>query len=222
MRRKPLLLLLPTFAALTAATWYLGGWAVITVDDLPDYVSVGQRVPLSFVVRQHGMKPLDGLQPRIEAKSGSLELTVAATPVGASGHYVAPVNLPRAGEWTLTIYSGFGPSKATLVPLRAVDAHDGATPAITPRERGRRLFIAKGCFTCHVNSEATDQRGLAVGPELTGRRYPPDYLAKFLADPAAMRPTTPVGWQMPNLALKDREIASLVAFLNADRQLSER
>ena len=37
---------------------HAGGWAVITVDDLPDSVEAAKPIPLSFMVRQHGMTPL--------------------------------------------------------------------------------------------------------------------------------------------------------------------
>lgn len=222
MVKKGVWFLLPAVVVLTAAARYLGGWAVITVDELPDYVTVGQPVRLSFMVRQHGMSLLDGLKPRVEAGSGGVEAVSDATPVVGRGHYIATVVLPKAGEWTLTIRSGFGPSNATLLPIRAVDSRSGALPLLGEHERGRRLFVAKGCFTCHVNSEATSQSGIAVGPALTGRRYPADYLSKLLANPEVVRPPRPGAPTMPNLGLKEREIASLVAFLNADRQVSAR
>ena len=37
-------------ASLIAAA--IGGWAVITVEQLPDYVTAGQPVTLTFTVRQ--------------------------------------------------------------------------------------------------------------------------------------------------------------------------
>jgi mono/diheme cytochrome c family protein len=205
----------------------MGGWAVVTVDDLPDYVVAGQPIKLSFVVRQHGMTPLDGLKPTVEAKLGSETALVAAQQgLGAqSGRYLATLNLPRAGDWTLTIQGGFGAQSTTILPLRAVAA--GELPrALSDIERGRRLFIAKGCFTCHVNKEVTAARSMSAAPELTGRRYPAVYLAKFLANPDSNPLTQPPrnSWlKMPNLGLKDYEIASLVAMINrGGREVSAR
>jgi hypothetical protein len=68
-----------------------------------------------------------------------------------------------------------------------------------------------------VNREAgAGDASLSVGPDLTGRRFPAEYLGKFLADPSiASGGGREV--RMPNLHLKPREIASLVAFLNAER-----
>src|SRR5216117_4585908 len=66
-----------------------GGWAAITVEDLPDYVVARQPLVLSFMVRQHGVRPLSGLNPTVEAKSGSHELTV-----GGAGSGDRPVHGP--------------------------------------------------------------------------------------------------------------------------------
>ena len=56
-----------------------------------------------------------------------------------------------------------------------------------------------------------------MAPDLTARRYVPDYVAKFLADPESSpiaRNSVYRSMRMPNLNLKENEIASLVAFLN--------
>jgi len=219
MRKSIFVLLLAGTAGLGATSSRTGGWAVVTVDDLPDYVVAGQPIRLSFVVRQHGMRLLDGLEPVVDAKLGSDAIAVKAKQTNAaeSGRYVATLTLPRAGEWTLTIQSGFGVQSTHSVALRAMEA--GASPrALSDVERGRRLFIAKGCFTCHVNTEVTSAPSLGVGPELTGRRYPAVYLAKFLANPDSVQLTQlpRTGWvRMPNLGLKERETASLVAMINS-------
>ena len=55
---------------------------------------------------------------------------------------------------------------------------------------------------------------VAVGPELTARKYPAEYLAKRLADPASVQGAGQT--QMPNLGLRQDEIRALVAFINSD------
>lgn len=206
------------------AAFTFGGWAVVTVDDLPDYVVAGKPVDLAFTVRQHGMTLLGDLSPKVTLKSGSTESTVAAHSAGMKGRYVAAVTAPSAGEWSVRIQSGFGPSENTLLPVRAIAA--GAQPPrpLADIDRGHRLFFAKGCVTCHVRgSEGTD--GIKVGPDLTGRKYPPDYVAKFLDDPdksPLSRQATTNNWRMPKLELREREIASLVAFLNSEGQVSSK
>ena len=64
-------------------------------------------------------------------------------------------------------------------------------------------------------------RSLNMGPDLTDRRLPADYLAKFLADPS-IKTVWASGNRMPNLELAPREIAALVAFIDADRRVSGR
>jgi mono/diheme cytochrome c family protein len=216
----PALLLAPLVASTDAARF--GGWAVVTLDELPEYMVVGQPVTFAFMVRQHGHAPLYDLQPRLEARSGRRRVEVKAARAGQTGHYAATLALPAAGEWSITIHSGFGSSRLSLLPMRAVASRSSA-PSMTPDERGLRLFVAKGCVTCHVHDAVTmEHQTVAVGPALTGRRFPPEYLARFLADPsigpAARTSATP----MPNLGLAPREIAALVAFVNADRPLSSR
>ena len=226
MRKNVLVLSLIGMAGLGAASWHVGGWAVVTVDELPDYVVAGQPIRLSFVVRQHGMRPVPGLKPVVGARLGTADISLRAkqTDLADSGRYVATLTLPRAGEWTVTIQSGFGVPLPTSVPLRAVEA--GTSPrALSDVERGRRLFIAKGCFGCHVNTEVTNAPSFGGAPVLTGRRYPAVNLAKFLANPDSNQLTQiPPGWlRMPNLGLTDREIAALVAMINSGaREVSAR
>ncbi len=210
-------------AVLCTAAFSFGGWAVVTVDDVPDYLVTGKPVPLSFVVRQHGATLLSGLSPSVTIQSGSTQTSVAARATGGSGHYAASVTVPRAGDWTITVNSGFGPSKTTLMPLKAIDAGAAAPPALSDADRGLRLFVAKSCTTCHVRGLlGTD--GMKVGPELTGRRYVADYVAKFLADPERSPLAGPNTGQtrMPNFNLREREIAALVSYLNSDLMVSSR
>ena len=214
MTRRSLLSMVLVLAV-PAFAFGAGGWAIISVDDLPEYLVAGQPTELSFVVRQHGMTPLDRLSPSIEAKGAGKTISVQAMPAKGSGHYSALVTVPQAGEWTLTIASGFGPSKVTLLPMRAV-ASGAPRPAATPdATRGARLFVAKGCVGCHVHALVDRPTLVKAGPELTERRYPAAYLSKILADPATI-PVTRPGVRMPNLGLRDEEIRTLVAFINSD------
>ena len=199
-------LLLPTLMG------HVGGWAVITVDELPDYVQAGKPVQISFVVRQHGFTPLDKLRPSIEASAGKLSANGTVSAADKPGRYTASLTLPSPGEWAITIHSGFGPSDVTLLPLPAIEIGKTLTRAATDVERGHRLFVAKGCVTCHQQ--------IAVGPKLEGKRFDATYISGFLANPPAKpsQGTSP----MPNLGLQQREIASLVAYLNSDRQVTAR
>ncbi len=92
------------------------------------------------------------------------------------------------------------------------------SPPSGDAERGKALFLAKGCATCHVNRRVPGRTGefaRAYGardaPDLTGYANDPDLLRRWLRDPAAVKP----GTAMPNLNLSDDEIADLIAFLGA-------
>src|SRR5947199_50889 len=102
-----------------------------------------------------------------------------------------------------------------LLLVALISAYLGGWAAITV-EAMPALFVAKGCVTCHVHGDIEGSGTVAVGPELTGRRWPAEYLKLFLANPAiAPRSGT---FRMPDLGLKPQEIAALAAFLNAEHQ----
>jgi len=214
-RFAPGLLLFPAIAAFA-----LGGWAAITVEDLPDHVTAGRPLTLEFTVRQHGVSPLTGLEPRVEARGRGTPVRTVAAPAGAAGRYRATLTLPEPGDWTVTIHSGFGNSKVTLLPIAAV-APGTAPAALAENERGRRLFVAKGCVTCHLHRAVAGSGTYEVGPELTERPLAPDYLARYLADPSISPTNRGRGaGAMPDLDLDQAEIAALVAFLGGNRQAS--
>jgi Cytochrome c len=209
---RPLARVLPLSATLlVAASW--GGWAVITLDDSPDAVVRGKPVTLTFTVRQHGHTLLDNLRPSIDAMAGGNHIRADAVPAGGKGRYSSTLTLPDTGQWRLTINSGFGSSHVDLDPIAVIGTGQPA-PAYAAGERGRRLFVAKGCVTCHVHGDVAGSGVVQVGPELTALRLPADFLQKFLADPSILPPAQQTNGGMPNLDLKPAEITALTAFLS--------
>lgn len=60
-----------------------GGWAVITLDELPTGVVAGEPFTIGFTVLQHGRTPMTDLEPTVTAKlSFDEELVVYAAPEG--------------------------------------------------------------------------------------------------------------------------------------------
>jgi mono/diheme cytochrome c family protein len=211
-------IVLPTRLALVAALTALpaahGGWAVVTLHELPDEIVVNHPTTLTFTVRQHGRTLLTALHGRVTAEGGGTRVEAAAQPGESAGEYQATLSLPRPGAWTITISSGFGSSNVTLLPIPAVGAGRTAA-ALAPVDVGQRLFVAKGCATCHRHAAVAGSGVVRVGPDLTALRVEPGFLARFLADPSILPPDAQ-GQQMPNLGLAPREIAALVAFVNAE------
>ena len=206
---KGLLLFLIPLAA-------MGGWATVTVEDLPEHLVSGQPATLAFTVRQHGIRLLDNLSPSIEAvRSNGAKVQAGATAAGGSGRYVATFTLPSPGAWTITIQSGFMNNRSTLEPIAVIGPDAPAPAPLAAAVRGRQLFVAKGCVTCHAYRGVSDH-SVQVGPDLTDRRFSSIYLARFLVDPMGTlgdRRTTTA--EMPNLHLSSAEIASISAFLGA-------
>jgi mono/diheme cytochrome c family protein len=207
--------------AISASAYTFGGWAVVTVDDLPDYLTVGQPTRIAFAVRQHGMMLMSEVRPEITATDGKITVLGTNPMSSAAGRFAGNLVVPHAGKWTITVNSGWGKSAATLYPVPAI-VPGAAPPVPTPvAERGQRLFVAKGCATCHVHGSVEGSGFVKVGPELTPKRYVASFLARFLADPSIQQ-TPGLQAKMPNLELKPAEISALVAFINSDKQVSVR
>jgi hypothetical protein len=188
----------------------LGGWAVVSVKSLPDYFIAGQQYTLEFQVRQHGRTLLNDLQPRLEMRSGERDLgTIAARRV-AEGTYRVTFTAPPASpdRLFLTIRSGFGKSDLRLYPMPVVAAGT-SRPAMPLAERGQVLFVAKGCNTCHADSDLAnrpDNLEVIVGPALGGRHLPAQFVIQKVKQPASQI--------MPDLGLTDGEAAAIAAFIS--------
>ena len=272
---------------------FAGGWAVITLDELPNNVVAGAPISVGFMVRQHGRTLMSDLTPTITAHlSNSTEaIVVEAKPEGETGHYVAALTFPKAGNWEwriqaftmdqpMPVLSVSAPVESASQPVTKTDSKPalfsplmivralaltigfiglavafrrrsrpavaltalclliglasfvaGTTVAeveaqskspvqsqnpasLSQVELGRRLFVAKGCVTCHTNSKVSDMMGsitIDEGPNLTIYSNDPDYLEKWLFKPSAIKPAT----KMPDLNLSENEIKALIAFINS-------
>jgi mono/diheme cytochrome c family protein len=208
-------------AVLVAATpAAFGGWAVITVEGLPEYLEAGKPTTLVFMVRQHGQTPLADLSPTVSLQPQGAHLafgrsSVKAVAAGAPGRYQATVTAPDTGAVRITIDANWHAAEVTLLPIRVVTA--GRAPAaLAEHERGRDLFVATGCVTCHAKGDDREMLGrheMDIGPALTGRQFSAEWLAGKLADPARFR-AKPDAWGMPDLKLDAREIAAIASYVN--------
>ncbi len=235
MKRLSLGMLGAVLVASTVGFISMGGWAVVTVMKIPDAWIVGKPLQLTWQVRQHGVSRLDGLRPTLEARAGARRITGTTWAFEEDGQkgYRGRIVFPERGVWQVTINSGFGRSRAVLVPWRVVDSVTtvrgtveehlktlGIQPLSEP-ERGRRMFAATGCVTCHTHRDVPITGDVSdFGPDLTNRRFPAEYLARFLANPS-IKPAAN-GKRMPSLGLREKDIAPLVAFINAERRVTSR
>ncbi len=201
MTRRSFALMVTAAVTLMTATIGAGGWAVVTIDELPARIDAGRPLALAFTVRQHGRTLLSGLKPSIEA--------------------TATIVVPQAGDWVVTIHSGFGESRLTLLPVTVV-APGAPAPAFARADMGRHLFVAKGCVTCHQNDVGSSNPSLRIGPLLAADKYQDVYLARILANPGEMLPPRLEFAQMPDLKLQPAEISALVAFINSGNRTQTR
>ena len=106
--------------ALLTSVAQAGGWAVITLDELPTQLMAGQPVTIGFTVRQHGKTLRDDLTPivRFDRLDARGSFTVTAERAGAGGHYVAQVTFPTQGRWNWKVdIEQFGMVTQPLPPL---------------------------------------------------------------------------------------------------------
>ncbi|MEX2155255.1 MAG: cytochrome c, partial [Gemmatimonadales bacterium] len=207
-------------AAATAGVVTMGGWAVVSVKDVPEYFVAGQEYTIEFQVRQHGRNLLSQLEPRLLVSSserrlggllGGKDATSIPAVARSEGVYAATFTAPAVEQVFLTIKSGFGPSNLRLYPQPVVAA-GASRAAMAIADRGRVLFVAKGCNACHANADLTDRpdnQEIGAGPALGGGRLARQYVIQKLKQPASQA--------MPDLGLSDAEVTALAAFLSSDR-----
>jgi mono/diheme cytochrome c family protein len=197
---------------LVVALRAMGGWAVVTVTDLPEYFVAGQQYTIAFQVRQHGRTLLSGLRPELViAPAASREIVIPAVARSTQGTYAVTFTAPAAGDVRLTIRSGFGSNELRLYP-QTVIAAGGSRPALAARDRGQMLFVAKGCNTCHTNSDLRDRpenQVITVGPELGGRHLARELVVAKIKNLASQI--------MPDLGLSDADVAAIAVFVSGDR-----
>lgn len=113
---------------------FAGGWAVITLDELPTGIVAGKPFTVGFTVLQHGKTPLDGLSPTITANLyKDEEFVVPAEPQGEPGHYTATLTFPKEGKWRWSIQA-FTMDQAMPMLSVAAPTSVAANPPVTKTE----------------------------------------------------------------------------------------
>lgn len=103
MRALVVVIVSLAFAAPAAA----GGWATAGLSPPGGGVGAGDTWNAEITLLQHGVTPLDGVQPAVIIRNGKTEKRFAATPSGEPGVYTAKVTFPSAGTWTYLVDDGF-------------------------------------------------------------------------------------------------------------------
>ncbi len=83
---------------------FAGGWAVITLDELPTNIVAGEPLTIGFTVLQHGRTPMNDLAPTVTvALRGEEKLAFRAEADSKPGHYTATLTFPKEGNWEWSI-----------------------------------------------------------------------------------------------------------------------
>ena len=105
------LTLLAAIAAALAlpASASAGGWATVGLEPPPEGMEAGQPWRVDLTILQHGVTPLEGVQPRVivAREDGSARSSFPARATGKPGVYRATVVFESAGEWALVVDDGF-------------------------------------------------------------------------------------------------------------------
>jgi len=103
-RSRIALVLALLLSAALAVPAFAGGWAIISLDELPTNVIAGAPIKVGFTVLQHGQTPMTDLTPTISASlNQEAEFVVDAQPEGKPGHYTAVLTFPMEGDWDWSI-----------------------------------------------------------------------------------------------------------------------
>lgn len=103
MRALAVLIVSLVLAAPAAA----GGWATAGLGPPDGGLGAGDTWNAEITLLQHGVTPLDNVQPAVIIRNGKTEKRFAATPTGKPGVYVAKVKFPSSGKWTYLVDDGF-------------------------------------------------------------------------------------------------------------------
>ena len=137
---------------LTTNVAQAGGWAVVTVDTLPQHIVTGQAIDVGFTIRQHGRTLRDDLAPAIhfDRADGNASFTVTAKRAGGAGHYAATITFPSEGTWNWIVDTEqFGMISQALPTLMVSAAAISRPTTVAPiRHRPRRIDLARSARCC--------------------------------------------------------------------------
>lgn len=147
--------------------------------------------------------------------AASALLLAACGGTGAAGPTPTPQRPPAAGQPLAPA------TKAAQPPATAKPGEKPAAGGTGDANRGKQLFVQKGCTACHVVPGIPEATG-TIGPNLAGiagkPKIPtatgelentPDNMVKWIMNPTAVKPST----QMPPLGITEAEARDLTAFM---------
>lgn len=210
----------------------IGGWAVVTFVDVPEYLEVGAATTLSFKIRQHGDMVVTDRSPALLIPGDDPGFVarmlrrdprrIPARRTSVDGVYSATITPESAGELRITVDTDLYGWEVELLPFRVIAA-DARPPVMASEDRGRQLFSTQGCVTCHAKRDdpvMASLNGFELGPDLSGRTFPDLYVANKLRNPAQGRTDNSNWVLMPRLELTEAEVQALATYINGTTHTS--
>ncbi len=121
----------------TVGSVQAGGWATLTLSELPGEVVAERPFVIEFLLLQHGQTPMSGADLFSEVRATHVasgqQVAVAAESTDRPGYYAATMHLPMAGEWQWEIeaFTAVYPMPPLMVnDAVAVANVDGAGTAV--------------------------------------------------------------------------------------------
>lgn len=99
-----------------------GGWAVVTLDALPQNVVVNESVKIGMTIRQHGKSAWVYDNVRVRGFHHTGETFVTRAEMDERGHYTATLNFSRAGKWEWAVASGLAPEWQAMPELEVANS----------------------------------------------------------------------------------------------------
>ena len=136
-------------ALLTATPALAGGWAVTTMDSVPEDLEAGVTYEIGYTVLQHGEKPVDGMATGIVILPGSggstIEYSTGSTIIEPSNGSKPIVFNPNGGDAFLS-QTGDGP-QALFFEGEPSGAPGHYVAQVTVPESGQwELFVSQDYF----------------------------------------------------------------------------
>ena len=134
-----------------------GGWAVTTLDSVPDRFDAGETYSIGYTIRQHGVTPVsvDRTEIRVTHSESGKRLVFRGVPEGPTGHYVAKVTIPAAGTWSWDVTQG--PFEAQPLGTLVVSMPGTAAVPVAPAATTAQSLPARPV------TPATGPNGLLLG-----------------------------------------------------------
>lgn len=108
-----------------ASTALAGGFAVATVENLPEEFEAGTTYSLDYTIRAHGETPVDSGSSFVTLRNGSESLRFDAVNHG-DGTYTVEITAPSGGSWDWEVVSdGWGSQSLGTIEIAAATASAG-------------------------------------------------------------------------------------------------